>query len=397
MAEPVKVLIVDDSALVRRLLTDALSKDREIQVVGSAPDPFIARNKILELNPDVITLDIEMPKMDGLTFLKVLMQYRPMPVIVISSLTQTGSQKALEALQLGAVDVFPKPSGSYSVCDDLTSLIEKIKAAAKTKIKIKRDSAGIGVKQSVQAGETAGRNILDSGTNNSVANPGVLSVRVPSTGLVNQPQRFPDRGRRYSIKKVILIGASTGGTEAITQVLTALPKDLPGICIVQHIPAYFSAAFANRLNSMCALEVREAKSGDKVKPGLALVAPGGFHMLLKWQPDGYVVELNQGPPVHHQRPAVDVLFESAVKVGAAKDALAVIMTGMGSDGAAGMLKLHQNGAFTVAQDEASCVVFGMPKEAIKLGGVSKILNLSQIASFIDSYATSIALKLNNMV
>ena len=244
---PIRLLIVDDSAIVRKILCDGLAHFPEIEVVGTAVDPYVARDRILELNPDVITLDIEMPRMDGLTFLKVIMKHRPMPVIILSSLTAAGSEKALEAIQAGAIDVLDKPSGSYSVHGDMTALVNKIKAAAMARIRR--------VLRPVPAAPAA-----------------AFAARAVSVA----------GARCFSPRSVILLGASTGGTEALKEVLTALPGDLPGICIVQHIPAKFSLAFANRLNQLCQFEVREAKQGDRVHPGLALVAPVGFHLLLRW-------------------------------------------------------------------------------------------------------------------
>jgi two-component system chemotaxis response regulator CheB len=373
----IRVLIVDDSAIVRKVLTDQLSADPEIEVVGTAIDPYVARDKILQLHPDIITLDIEMPRMDGLSFLKLIMLHRPMPVIIISSLTTSGSSKALEALQFGAVDIMAKPSGSYSAASDGTELRTKVKAAFQAKIRKRTGETVFITKPPPPAATHFG------------ARPTGSSPVLPVT-TSPPPRAHTGPERNFSHKQLILIGASTGGTEALKAVLTNLSPNLPGICIVQHIPAHFSRAFADRLNSQCALEVREAKNGDKVQPGLALIAPGGFHMLLRKTAAGYIVELNEGPMVHHQRPAVDVLFDSAVRAGAAPHSLAMILTGMGADGAAGMLKLKDAGATTVAQDEASCVVFGMPREAIRMGAAQKVLPLDQMHFCIERYATDVA-------
>ncbi len=378
---PIRVLVVDDSALVRKAITDSLSHDPEIQVVGTAIDPYVARDKILQLNPDVLTLDIEMPRMDGITFLKVLMKHRPIPVVILSSLTSEGSAKALEALQYGAVDVLCKPSGSMSALEDGTKLAMKIKAAAQAHLK---PCAMPETPPAVPAPKpltTAAQRV--SPLANVAARPAPAAVAAP---------RLPGSGRQYASRHLILLGASTGGTEALKTILTALPADMPGICVVQHIPAYFSLAFANRLNDLCAFEVREARHGDAVRPGLALIAPGGHHMILKWDGAGYKVELNDGPMVHHQRPAVDIMFDSAAKAGAAPYSMAALLTGMGADGAAGMLKLREAGARTLAQDEASCVVFGMPREAIKMGAAQLVLPLNQIAMRLDRHAAEIALK-----
>ncbi len=361
---PVRVLIVDDSALVRKALTDILSADPDIEVVGSAIDPYVARDKILQLQPDVLTLDIEMPRMDGITFLKVLMKHRPMPVIVMSSLTTAGSQQALDALSAGAVDVVAKPGGrSTSITEDTARLIQKIKAAARCRIRA--------------APQT-------------MAQPGSSPASSRAPGSTGGTTMSGD-SRRYPPRALILIGASTGGTEAIRTVLSGLPPDLPPILIVQHIPAQFSLAFANRLNDLCHMEVREAKEGDALRSGLALVAPGGFHLIARWSGGHYLAGINSGPQLHHQRPAVDVLFDSAVRCGAGRHMLAALLTGMGADGASGMLSLHRAGAITLAQDEDSCVVFGMPREAIQLGAVNEVLSLEQIGPAINRFARSIAL------
>lgn len=345
--EKIKVLIVDDSAVVRKALSTALSQDEEIEVVGTAIDPYVARDKILKLNPDVLTLDIEMPRMDGLTFLKILMEKRPMPVIVMSSLTQAGSEHALRALQLGAVEVMAKPDGAFSVGDIQETLAQSIKAAAHSKVR----------------------------KNNAY----VLPDQHPPTGMIAVPRPHPvmTQHANYDPRQVILLGASTGGTEALKDVLVNLPKDLPGICIVQHIPAYFSRAFANRLNDLCEFDVKEAENGDRLREGLALVAPGDFHMILHWKTGHYCVELKQGPKVWHQRPAVDILFSSGATC-AGEYAVAALLTGMGRDGAEGLLKLKNAGALTYAQDEASCVVFGMPRVAMELDAAREMVPLERM-------------------
>ena len=334
----IRVLIVDDSAVVRRAISDALSKDPEIEVVATAPDPYVAREKILELNPDLLTLDLEMPRMDGLTFLRILKQHHPMPVIVISSLTQAGSHSALAALEAGAVDVLAKPSSSWSIGDLGEQLAYRIKGAARAKM------------------------------SSLAQTPPSVAPAAPTTTNV---------AGSFHPQQLILIGASTGGTEAIKNVLTKLPDGLPGICIVQHIPPVFSKAFAERLNDVCAFEVREAAHGDEVRPGLALIAPGDFHMTVEWNGRRYVTRLNQGPPIHYTRPSVDVLFNSAAGCAGAR-ALAVVLTGMGFDGAQGMKKLKEAGAATLAQNEQTCVVYGMPRAAVELGVVDQVLPLEQI-------------------
>ena len=376
-ARRIRVLIVDDSAVVRKVLTESLANEPEIEVVGTAVDPYVARDKIIQLNPDVLTLDIEMPRMDGLSFLRLIMRQRPMPVIIISSLTTAGSSKALEALHIGAVDVMAKPGGSYSANSDGTELAAKIKAAFHAKITARATDTAIMVRANLPPAPPP-----------QSPRPGP-APRVVAPFAAAGPKTPVGPARQFSNKQIILMGASTGGTEALKLVLTNLSNTLPGICIVQHIPALFSKAFADRLNQLCALEVREAKHGDKVQPGLALIAPGGFHMVLRRTGAAYVVELSEGPPVHHQRPAVDVLFDSAVRAGAGQNALALLLTGMGADGAAGMLKLKEVGATTVAQNEESCVVFGMPREAIRLGAAQKVLPLSQMAPFIERYASEV--------
>lgn len=352
--KPIRLLIVDDSALVRKVVTESLRPFPDIEVVGTAVDPYVARDRILDLDPDVITLDIEMPRMDGISFLKLIMQHRPMPVIIMSSLTQAGSAKAMEALQAGAVDVIGKPGSTYSAHEDGTRLAERIRAAAMARVARPRCHV-----------PTAQKDREHTGTPSRV----VRSPTLHTTG--------------FHPRQLILLGASTGGTEALLQVLSHMSGDVPGICIVQHIPAHFSNAFAQRLNSHCAMEVREARHGDAVTPGLALVAPGGFHLLLRWNGMQHVVELSQGPEVHHQRPAVDMLFESVLRAHSASSCVAAVLTGMGSDGAAGLLKLRSAGARTVAQDEATSVVFGMPKEAIRLGAAESVLPLDHIGPHLE--------------
>lgn len=337
----IRVLIVDDSAIVRKILTEALAGEADLEVVGTAPDPYVARDKILSLQPDVLTLDIEMPRMDGLTFLKKLMHFHPMPAVVISSLAQPSCRAAIEALQSGAVEVLAKPGGPYSVGELRTSLADKIRAAAVSNVR--RTAAG----------------------------PGSGGAAAPLWVLAAEPGA--------SHRSVIAIGASTGGTEAIASVLARLPAASPGIVITQHIPPEFSRAFAQRLNDLCALEVREAVDGDVLKSGLALVAPGDFHMVLRRSGGRYVVNVKSGPRVCYQRPSVDVLFLSVAEA-AGGDAVGVLLTGMGNDGSRGLLKMRQAGARTIAQDKGTCVVFGMPREAIALGAAESILPLHAIAA-----------------
>jgi two-component system, chemotaxis family, protein-glutamate methylesterase/glutaminase len=347
----IKVLVVDDSAIVRKIFGEELSKEPDIEVVGTAPDPFVARDKIVQRKPDVITLDIEMPRMDGLTFLKKLMHYYPLPVIIVSSLTPQGGKMALEALEAGAVEVLSKPGGAYSVGDMTVHLKEKIRAAARASVRRMR--------------------------------PAVPSASLPAGTIT--------RALTETTQKVIAIGSSTGGTEALKEVLVPLPPNTPGILIVQHMPALFTKAFAERLNGICQIEVKEAKDGDSVLNGRALIAPGNFHMVLRRSGVKYYVNVKDGPLVHHQRPAVDVLFNSVAQYAGA-NAIGIILTGMGSDGAQGMLKMKVAGAKTIAQDQESCVVFGMPKEAIKLGGVDRVVPLDrvslEIVQMVNSFSTS---------
>ncbi len=339
----IKVLVVDDSAVVRQLLTRELGRDQQIQVVGTAADPYIARDKIVELEPDVITLDVEMPRMDGITFLRKLMRHHPLPTIVVSSLTARGTQMAIDAMAAGAVDVLCKPSGAYSVDHLGPELIEKIKLAARATVHPidERDPAQPAIPHSLSA----------------------------------------------TTEKIIAIGASTGGVQALTEILMRFPGTAPGTVIVQHMPAKFTKSFADRLSASCRVEVKEAADNDTVHPGRVLIAPGGFHMLLRRSGSRYYVEIKDGPEVHHQKPAVDVLFQSVAKFAGA-NAVGAILTGMGSDGAAGLLAMRKAGAHTLAQDEFTSVVFGMPMEAIKVGAVEKILPLQDIARQMLAYAES---------
>lgn len=339
MSRKIKVLIVDDSAIVRKVFSEELSKEKDIEVVGTAPDPYIARDKIVKLQPDVITLDIEMPRMDGLTFLKKLMRFAPMPVIIVSSLSTEGSKIALDALSYGALEVISKPTVAYSVGDLSIQLADKIRAIAKIKVAPPQKTIATTIEKKAVLGSTA----LIETTN-----------------------------------KIIAIGASTGGTEALKEVLIRMPRNSPGILVVQHMPAKFTTSFAERLDSLCEMTVKEAIDGDTVMNGQVLIAPGNFHMLLKRSGTRYFVNVKTGPMVHHQRPAADVLFKSVAK-NAGANALGIILTGMGSDGADGMRLMKNAGGKNIAQDEKTCVVFGMPKEAIKTGAVDKIVPLVNIA------------------
>lgn len=339
-----RVLIIDDSAVVRQVLTRILSKAPDLEVIGTAPDPFVAREKIISLNPDVLTLDVEMPRMDGLTFLSKLMAGRPMPVVMVSSLTQAGAETTLNALELGAVDFVEKPNGAYGGgLDQLAhTLIDKVRSAASAKV-ITPSSRPV--------------------------KPPTLTAALPKT-----------------TDTIVAIGSSTGGTEALRVVLGSLPATAPGIVIVQHMPEHFTKTLAERLNGLCAISVKEAANGDTVMPGQALIAPGNHHMLLRRSGARYYVELKDGPMVCNCRPSVDVLFRSVAKY-AGKNTVGVILTGMGSDGARGISELKELGAKTIAQDEESCVVFGMPKEAIKTGSIDTVLPLENISAQIMNLVT----------
>ena len=333
----IKVLVVDDSAIVRKVVTEELSKYKDIQIVGTAIDPYVARDKIVRLKPDVITLDMEMPRMDGLSFLAKLMKHLPMPVVVLSSLTPKNSEIAIKALELGAVEVLCKPGAAYSTHDISKPLVRAIRAAACARM-------DFDLEKTQYVDEKADLNNL----------------------------------LRETTHKVIAIGASTGGTKAIESVLMKMPATSPGTVIVQHMPESFTTSFAERLNKSCEMEVREARDKDHVVPGVALIAPGNFHMILRRSGANYLVRIKDGPQVHYQRPAVDVLFQSVAKT-AGKNAIGVLLTGMGVDGAKGLLAMNRNGAYTIAQDEKTSVVFGMPREAIKIGAAKRVVPLQNMS------------------
>ena len=330
----IKVLIVDDSAVVRQVFSRELGRAGDIEIVGTAPDPYVARDKIVELRPDVVLLDMEMPRMDGLTFLKKLMKYNPIPVIIVSSLTHRGGELAMEALNSGAVDVMCKPGSAMSVNNMSADLINKIRVAARAKL---------------------GKN----NHQNAISRP---QVRLSQSRMTNT---------------IIAVGASTGGTQAIQALLSQMPGNSPGTVIVQHMPEQFTASFADRLNQLCDMEVREAKNNDTVMPGIVLIAPGNYHMLLRRSGARFYVQVKHGPLVCGHRPSVEVLFKSVAQT-AGRNAVGVILTGMGKDGASGLLEMRNNQAKTIAQDENSCVVFGMPKEAINMGAADYVLPLKNI-------------------
>jgi len=340
----IKVLIIDDSALIRSVLKEVINNFPDMEAVGAASNPLQAREMIKTLNPDVLTLDVEMPEMDGLTFLEKLMRLRPMPVLMISSLTERGSDAALRALELGAVDFLPKPKlgiveGIQEYADEIAG---KIRTAFKTKIRPRSQEA--------------------------------------SSALV----ALPSLGSRFSTtEKVIAVGSSTGGTEAIKELLVRMPADAPGILIAQHMPQAFTKSFANRLDGLCKIKVVEAEGNERILPGHAYIAPGHSHLLLKRSGANYMTELSQSAPVNHHRPSVEVLFRSVAQY-AGKNAIGIMLTGMGKDGAVGMLEMRQAGAYNLAQDEASCVVFGMPREAIAVGAVDEVVPIQEMTQRVLS-------------
>jgi len=343
----IKVMVVDDSAVVRQVMLDVLKDAPDIEVIGTAADPLFALQKMQAQWPDVITLDIEMPRMDGITFLRKLMAERPTPVVVCSSLTEKGAETTLQALSAGAVSIITKPKmGVKQFLQDASNdLVEAVRSAARA-------------------------NIRRLGIPPAAPKLGPDKVLSSPTGAM-----------AHTSDRIVAIGTSTGGTQALEAVLTRLPRVCPGIVIVQHMPERFTAAFAERLNGLCEIEVREARSGDRVVPGCALIAPGGLHMQLTRSGARYQVEVVNGPLISRHKPSVDVLFRSVAKV-AGRNATGIIMTGMGDDGARGLKEMHDAGAHTVAQDEATCVVFGMPKEAIRMGGVREIRALESIPAAI---------------
>lgn len=343
-----KVLVVDDSALIRSLLTELINSQHDMEVVGAAPDPLVARDMIKQLNPDVLTLDVEMPKMDGLDFLEKLMRLRPMPVVMVSTLTEKGSEITMRALELGAVDFVTKPK--MSITEGMREygdvIADKVRAASQARISA------------------------------HVVKPSAAGQSPEKTSLLRNPL--------ISSEKLLIVGASTGGTEAIKAFLLKMPSDCPGILITQHMPAGFTKSFANRLNSLCQISVKEAEAGERILPGHAYIAPGDQHLLLARSGANYVTQLSDAAPVSRHKPSVDVLFASAAEF-AGKNAIGVILTGMGKDGAEGMAKMKQAGAYNFAQNEASCVVYGMPKEAVAHGGVDEVLHLNELAPAVLGY------------
>ncbi len=360
MKNKIRVLIVDDSAVVRQNLAEIINSDPHLEVMATASDPFIAAKKIRNEVPDVITLDVEMPRMDGLTFLKKIMSQHPIPVVIISSLTAKGTETGIRALEYGAVEIVTKPQMHTRefIHESRVRICDVVKAAALSKTK--RRKLPITPTMQVEPKHNADAVI---------------------------PRYSQSQSMLKTTEMVIAIGASTGGTEALAEVLKALPPDAPGIIVVQHMPEKFTTSFAHRLNEICQITVKEAEDGDSVIRGRALIAPGNFHTLLKRSGARYYVEVRQGPLVNRHRPSVDVLFRSTARY-AGRNAMGIIMTGMGDDGAKAMLEMKEAGAFTVAQDEQSCVVFGMPKEAIKIGAPQKVVALDQMASLIMAHSKS---------
>lgn len=352
----VKVLVVDDSAIVRQTMKEVLDSDPQIEVIAVASDPFVAAEKIKKTVPDVITLDVEMPRMDGITFLKKIMTQHPIPVVICSSLTGSGSETALKALEYGAVEILEKPRlGTRQFLEESkVRICDAVKAAACIR------------------------------TKRLTERPVSVAPKLTADVILDKPT---SKAMVQTTEKVVVVGASTGGTEALRVFLEALPLDAPGTVIVQHMPEHFTAAFAHRLNGICKVTIKEAENNDTVLPGRALIAPGNHHLLLKRSGARYYVEIKDGPLVCRHRPSVDVLFRSAARY-AGRNAVGVIMTGMGDDGAKGMLEMKQAGAFTIAQDEKSCVVFGMPKEAIKLGGIDLVTPLDLLASAVLTHCQS---------
>lgn len=363
MAKKIKVMIIDDSAVMRELLKSIFKEDDRFEVVGASSDPILAKKKIPRANPDVLTLDVEMPHMDGLTFLKELMEVRPMPVVMVSSLTEKGAKETFKALEYGAVDFITKPKmdDSGSLDPFIVELREKVKGASKAKIKTR-----------VNPNKPSGFSLAESAKklDHPSSIPKQSQLKVSSVGS----------------RKIIVLGASTGGTQAIQELAEVLPASTPGIAVVQHMPPRFTTMYAERIDNLSALNIREAKDGDSLTSGTMLIANGAYHMSVsRTAGKGYIVRVFDGELVNQHKPAVDVLFESAAQYAGA-DILGIILTGMGKDGAKGMLAMHQKGSYTFAQDEKSCVVYGMPDQANKLGGVSKILALKDIPRFIGRWA-----------
>jgi two-component system chemotaxis response regulator CheB len=361
MPKPIRVLVVDDSAVVRQTIAEILNADNHIEVIATASDPYYAAKKIQKEIPDVITLDVEMPRMDGLTFLRKIMTQHPIPVIIISSLTAKGTETAIKALEYGAVDIITKPNMSTKQFFQESSMriTDAVKGAAKARVSRKK------IKQLKPTAPTLQQ----------------VAPKLSADAVIQQRR---SKAMIETTDLVVAVGASTGGTEALREFLMALPPDSPGIVIVQHMPEHFTRSFAERLDELCQISVKEAAENDTVIRGRALIAPGNHHLLVKRSGARYYVTINNGPLVNRHRPSVDVLFRSTAQY-VGKNAIGILMTGMGDDGAQGLLEMKESGAITVAQDEKSCVVFGMPKEAIERGAANHILPLNQIAGFVNKH------------
>jgi two-component system chemotaxis response regulator CheB len=355
MSKPIRVLIVDDSAVVRQVLTEVLSSDKAIQVMGAAPDPIFAMSRMEREWPDVIVLDVEMPRMDGLTFLRKLMAERPTPVVICSTLTTQGAETTMQAMSAGAVSIVAKPKADlkHALHDHADDLLSVVKAASQARVR----------------------------RSTTAPKPVTAPAKLTADAILPGMPTGQHRAMAETTERVVALGTSTGGTQALETVLCALPATSPGIVIVQHMPEQFTAAFAQRLNKVCEIEVREAVTGDRVHPGLALIAPGGRHLVMERSGAQYRVSVVDGPPVSRHRPSVDVLFRSVAR-SAGRNAMGVIMTGMGDDGARGLKEMRDAGARTLGQDEETCVVYGMPKEAMKLGAVEQEVPLDAIPSAI---------------
>lgn len=383
---PIKVMIVDDSAVVRQVLVELLRTEQGMEVIAAVADPLFAMQRMKARWPDVIVLDVEMPRMDGITFLRKLMQEHPTPVIICSTLTEAGAPMTLEALAAGAVSIVTKPKADLKgfLQDSAAELASAIRTAARANLKslvrrVSRGMAGSGAATAAGAAAIAAGAPPSGGTAASGAT--LRPAGKYTADVILSPAG--ERAMTRTTERVVALGTSTGGTQALQEVLSALPKVCPGIVIVQHMPPQFTAAFAQRLDALCQIEVREARDRDRVVPGCALIAPGGRHMLLQRSGAQYYVEVREGPPVNRHCPSVDVLFRSVAKA-AGRNALGAIMTGMGDDGARGLKEMRDAGAGTIAQDEASCVVFGMPKEAIRMQAVERVLPLEELPEAILS-------------
>jgi two-component system chemotaxis response regulator CheB len=359
-----RVVVVDDSALVRSLLTEIINRQPDMECVGAASDPFAAREMIRNLNPDVITLDVEMPRMDGIDFLSKLMRLRPMPVVMVSTLTERGAEVTLKALELGAVDFVAKPK--IGVADGLKQLADEITEKVRTASKAR------------------------------VSKPHVPAAAGSAAGAAAAARPAPQSIGRLSTEKLIFIGASTGGTEATKEVLMSLPPDSPAVVITQHMPPGFTKSYANRLDGLCKIRVKEAADGERVLPGHAYIAPGGFHLSVERSGANYIARVTDGEPVNRHKPSVEVLFESAARV-VGPNALGIMLTGMGADGAKAMRTMKDAGSYNVCQDEATCVVFGMPREAIAHGAANDVLPLGKIAQHvIDRLRSTSGLSMNRV-